>query len=118
MADSREITTSPSLAHWLSFIWDCRWVFFHFRFVKTGLRPPVESRRRNIMTEENNYYTDERIRSDLDYQRAQRTARCMLDTGLISDDEFNKLCDINRKTFSPLFAEIYPKTACYVSEKE
>jgi hypothetical protein len=41
------------------------------------------------MTEEKNYYTDERIRSDLDYQRA-----------------------------SPLFAEIYPKTACYVSEKE
>lgn len=70
------------------------------------------------MTEENNYYTDERIRNDLDYQRAQRIARCMLDTGLISDDEFNKLCDINRKTFSPLFVEIYPKTACYVSEKE
>lgn len=37
------------------------------------------------MTKENNYYTDERICSDLDYQRAQRTARCMLDTGLISD---------------------------------
>ncbi len=118
MADSREITTSSPLAHWYSFIRDCRWAFFRFRFVKIGLQPPVESRRRNIMTEEKNYYTDERIRSDLDYQRAQRTARCMLDSGLISDDEFNKLCDINRETFSPLFAEIYPKTACYVSETE
>ncbi len=69
------------------------------------------------MTEENNYYTDERIRSDLDYQRAQRTARCMLDTGLIFDDEFNKLCDINRKTFSPLFAEIYPKLLAMYPKK-
>ena len=70
------------------------------------------------MTEETNYYTDECIRSDLDYQRAQRIAGRMLDSGLISDDEFNKLCDINRETCSPLFAEIYPKTACYVSETE
>ena len=67
------------------------------------------------MTEETNYYTDERIRSD---QRAQRSAGSMLDSGLISAVEFNKLCDINRETFSPLFAEIYPKTACYVSETE
>lgn len=64
------------------------------------------------------YFTQERIQGDLDYKMAQRTARCMLDSGLISDDEFNKLCDINRETFSPLFAEIYPKTACYVSETE
>lgn len=70
------------------------------------------------MTDENNYYTDERIRDDLDYQRAQRIAESMLDSGLISEDEFNKLSDINLKTFSPLFAEIYPKTACYVSETE
>lgn len=27
MAYSREITTSPSLVHWLFFIRDCRWVF-------------------------------------------------------------------------------------------
>lgn len=70
------------------------------------------------MTEETNYYTEERIRSDLDYQRAQRIAGSVLDSGLISAVEFNKLCDINRETFSPLFAEIYPKTACYVSETE
>nr|DAQ78535.1 MAG TPA: hypothetical protein [Caudoviricetes sp.] len=28
MADSREITTSPSLAHWLSFIWIDSGLFF------------------------------------------------------------------------------------------
>lgn len=70
------------------------------------------------MTKENNYYTDERIRADLDYQRAQRIAKNMLDSGLISGEEFNKLCNINRKTFSPLFVEIYPKITCYVSETE
>jgi len=35
----------------------------------------------------------------------------MLDSGLISVAEFNKLSDINLETFSPLFAEIYPKNA-------
>jgi len=33
----------------------------------------------------------------------------MLDDGLISVAEFNKLTAINRETFSPLFAEIMPE---------
>lgn len=55
------------------------------------------------------YFTNERIKSDLDYRRAQDIAQKMLDDGLISVDEFNKLTSINRETFSPLFAEIMPK---------
>ncbi len=55
------------------------------------------------------YFTDERIKCDLDYRRAQDIAQKMLDDGLISVDEFNKLTGINRETFSPLFAEIMPK---------
>ena len=46
---------------------------------------------------------------DLDYRRAQTIAKKMLDDGLISVAEFNKLTAINRETFSPLFAEIMPK---------
>lgn len=62
------------------------------------------------MSEEmNNYFTQERIQSDLDYVRAQNIAKKMLDYGLISVGEFNKLTAINRETFSPLFAEIIPK---------
>ena len=57
------------------------------------------------------YFTQERIQGDLDYKRAQAIAQTMLDSGLISVAEFNKLSDINLKTFSPLFAEIYPKNA-------
>jgi hypothetical protein len=70
------------------------------------------------MTEENSYYTNDRIKDHLDYCRAQKIARTMLDAGLINEHEFEKLSDINRETFSPLFAEIYPKTACYVSGSE
>ena len=54
------------------------------------------------------YFTQERIQGDLDYKRAQAIAKTMLDSGLISVAEFNKLTAINRETFSPLFAEIYP----------
>lgn len=55
------------------------------------------------------YFTQERIQGDLDYCRAQAIAKKMLDNGLISMTEFNKLSAINRETFSPLFAEIMPK---------
>ena len=57
------------------------------------------------------YFTQERIQGDLDYKRAQAIAKTMLDSGLISVAEFNKLTAINRETFSPLFAEIYPNNA-------
>ena len=57
------------------------------------------------------YFTQERIQGDLNYKRAQDIAKTMFDSGLISVAEFNKLSDINLETFSPLFAEIYPKIA-------
>lgn len=59
--------------------------------------------------EKNSYFTQERIQGDLDYRMAQDIAKNMLDDGLISVAEFNKLTAINRETFSPLFAEIMPK---------
>ena len=55
------------------------------------------------------YFTQERIQGDLNYKRAQAIAKMMLDSGLISVAEFNKLTAINRETFSPLFAEIMPE---------
>ncbi len=56
------------------------------------------------------YFTQKRIVSDVDYHRAQQLAKSLLDTGLISEKEFNKLSAINRETFSPLFAEIMQET--------
>jgi len=62
-----------------------------------------------ITNVQSGYFTQERIQSDLDYRTAQTIAKKMLDDGLISVAEFNKLTAINRETFSPLFAEIMPK---------
>lgn len=62
------------------------------------------------MTEQNNFYTEDKIKNDLDYYRAEKLAKAMLDNGLISLGEFDKLSDINFETFSPLFMGIMPKT--------
>lgn len=62
-----------------------------------------------ITNVQSGYFTQDRIQGDLDYYRAQTIAKKMLDDGLISVDEWNKLTAINRKTFSPLFVEIMPK---------
>ena len=49
------------------------------------------------------------IQQDYDYFMAQEACKALLSAGLISLVEFNKLTQINRDTFSPLFAEIMPK---------
>lgn len=57
------------------------------------------------------YYTQDQIQSELNYQRAQKLSKLLLDSGMISPEEYQTLSDINLKTFSPLFAEIYPDKA-------
>ena len=49
------------------------------------------------------------IQQDYDYFMAQKACKALLSAGLISLVEFNKLTQLNRDTFSPLFAEIMPK---------
>ena len=49
------------------------------------------------------------IQQDYDYFMAQEASEALLSAGLISLVEFNKLTQLNRDTFSPLFAEIMPK---------
>lgn len=87
---------------------------FLFSSAQKGSSSPVETGGGYVMTDEitnvqSGYFTQERIQGDLDYRRAQTIAKKMLDDGLISVAEFNKLTAINRETFSPLFAEIMPK---------
>ncbi|MFV0503768.1 MAG: SHOCT domain-containing protein [Lachnospirales bacterium] len=52
--------------------------------------------------------TEEQMRKDYYYCLAQKIIKTMLDSGLISDDEFNKITKKNRQTFSPYLAEIMP----------
>lgn len=49
------------------------------------------------------------IEQDYSFFQAQKIAKNMLDLGLISLSEFNKLTEINRETFSPFWVEIMPK---------
>lgn len=52
--------------------------------------------------------TEEQMRRDYYYCLAQKIVKAMLDKGLISDDEFNKITEKNRQTFSPYLVEIMP----------
>lgn len=52
--------------------------------------------------------TEEQLCCDYKYCMAQKMIKEMLNKGLISVDEFNKISKRNRKTFSPYLAEIMP----------
>jgi hypothetical protein len=49
------------------------------------------------------------LQQDYNYFKAQEVIKIMLDCGLISLLEFNKLSQLNRETFSPLWMEIMPE---------
>jgi len=53
--------------------------------------------------------TQEEIERDINFYKAQKVAERMLELGLISLSEFNKLTQINRDTFSPFLVEIMPE---------
>ena len=52
--------------------------------------------------------TEEQLCGDYKYCRAQKIIKKMLNEGLISVDEFNKISERNRQTFSPYLSEIMP----------
>lgn len=54
-------------------------------------------------------FSQKEIIQDVNYYQAQKVAQSMLDRGLISLDEFNKLTQINRDTFAPFLVEIMPE---------
>ena len=54
-------------------------------------------------------FTQEEIERGINYYKAQKVTEEMLKRGLISLEEFNKLTQINRDTFSPYLVEIMPE---------
>jgi membrane peptidoglycan carboxypeptidase len=64
-----------------------------------------------------NFYTNERIQGDLNYERAKVIADQMLQYGLITSSEYDKFMDITLKTFSPLFWEIFPHPLAMCSDQ-
>ncbi len=54
-------------------------------------------------------FTTEELEQEFEYYMAQKLLEKMLDTGLISANEFNRITEKNRQTFSPFLSEIMPK---------
>ena len=58
------------------------------------------------------------IEQDYNFFQAQKVAQNMLELGLISLSEFNKLSLKNRETFSPFWVEIMPEIRLYIRLSE
>lgn len=67
----------------------------------TGAIPEINYEKRPI--------PQEQLQREVDYVRAQRILAFMLENGLISLSEFNKITALNRKSFSPALAQIMPE---------
>jgi hypothetical protein len=52
--------------------------------------------------------SQEQLQREFDYIQAEKLLKRMLEKGLISEAEFNKITALNRQTFSPILAEIMP----------
>lgn len=52
--------------------------------------------------------SQEQLQREFDYIQAEKLLRKMLEKGLITEVEFNKIDVLNRQTFSPFLAEIMP----------
>lgn len=63
---------------------------------------------RPVMSLEKTHVSQEQLQHEADYARAQQILKAMLDKGLISLSEFNKITALNRESFSPMLAQIMP----------
>ena len=52
--------------------------------------------------------TNEEMQNEYDYLLTEQLTKKLLDEGLISSDEFDKIMAKNRKTFSPFISKIIP----------
>ncbi len=61
-----------------------------------------------IMTADVPKPTDQEMQNEYNYFLAEQMTKKLLDKGLISVDEFNKIMVKNRRSFSPLISKIIP----------
>ena len=52
----------------------------------------------------------QKIIDEINFFRAQTITRSLFESGIITTDECDKLTELNRKSFSPMFADLLPKT--------
>ena len=51
-----------------------------------------------------------KIIDEVNYFKAQSVTEMLYNSSMISFDEYDKLTELNRLTFSPLLADLLPKT--------
>lgn len=51
----------------------------------------------------------QKIIDEIEYYKAQAITELLYTSEKITFDEYDKLTDLNRKTFSPLYADLLPK---------
>ena len=61
-----------------------------------------------IMTVDVPKPTDQEMQNEYNYFLAEQMTKKLLDKGLISVDEFNKIMGKNRRSFSPFISKIIP----------
>ena len=52
----------------------------------------------------------QKIIDEVNYHKAQAITELLYARGMITFDEYDKLTDLNRQSFSPLCADLLPKT--------
>lgn len=52
----------------------------------------------------------QKIIDEIQYYQAQALTDLLYENGLITFVEYDKLTQLNRQTFSPMFADLFPKT--------
>lgn len=65
----------------------------------------------NTTLQQEKNWAPEEVQRDYDYFMAQKAAELLLENRLISLSEFDKLTELNHKTFYPYLAELIPKIA-------
>ena len=64
-----------------------------------------------MITEYRRYAMEQqKIIDEVNYHKAQKITESLYKSGLISFDEYDKLTQLNRQSFSPLFVDLLPKT--------
>lgn len=53
-------------------------------------------------------FNEEELKKEYNYYLAQQLLNKLFESGMISEDEFNKITQKKRQTFSPYLAEIMP----------
>lgn len=52
----------------------------------------------------------QKVIDEIQYYQAQKLTDMLYENHLISFDEYDKLTELNRQTFYPLFVDLFPKT--------